>query len=526
MYINKICIILFVSFALELNVWGQSITKSAIIYTATGENTASVTGATNRLVGAKTIQDQVVISGKSRKVTAISYQAFANHVFLRKLTMPAQLDSIGIEAFSGCSALQEIEGLENVIHIGSYAFAGTALTGIDMSHWMVKGMGSGIFSGCTLLTQAQLPTTLTTLPARTFSRCHALQHTNLAELSALKTIEQGAFAGCRSLAQLKLPESVTTMEEMACDGMSSLPEIELPKALVSIGDYAFRGCSALTTLTLPERLTHLGLSPFYGCSSLRRVTLSRSLKNISDSFVFDRCTALESIEIPSQNTFYSSVDGVLYNRTKTQIVAWPSALSHSVHPILPSSSSPLAKGALMDCELDEQMWLPARMITLPYDALTRTSGMKGIAAEQGSQLNTIGARAISNSKDLEVIDLPSTLRQLGEAAFQGSLAVSDVIIKSSSPPNVHITSFDEDVYQHACLHVRAGIRINYTHHSVWGNFINIVDDALTTDMRPASAEAAENPVYDLSGRRIQVSAEVAPLPKGIYIIGGRKIVKQ
>lgn len=526
MYINKICLILFVCFGLRLNGWGQSITKSGIIYTATGENTASVTGVSSRLVGSKTIEDQVVIAGKSRKVTAISYQAFADQVYLRRLTMPAQLDSIGIEAFSGCFTLQELNGLENVIYIGNYAFAGTALTEIDMSGWTVKRMGSGVFSGCTLLTQAQLPTTLTTLPARTFSRCYVLQHTNMAELSALKTIEQGAFAGCRSLTELRLPESLTTMKEMACDGMSSLSEIELPKALVNIGDYAFRGCSALTTLTLPEKLTTLGVSPFYGCSSLRRVTLSSYLKNISDNFVFDRCTALESIEIPSLNTLYSSVDGVLYNRTKTQIVAWPSALSHSVHPILPSSSSPLAKGALIDCELDEQMWLPARMKTLPSDALTRTSGMKGIAAEKGSLLNTIEARAVSNSKDLEVVELPSTLRQLGEAAFQGCTAVKDVITKSAMPPSAHISSFDNDVYSQACLHVRQGAKTAFGNQAVWGNFINIVEDAMTTDVQVIPGHTENRPAYDLCGRRVkQNPVDGRPLRKGIYIIGGRKIVK-
>lgn len=524
---ERACLLLFAVLGLALNGWGQTVTKSGIIYTATSENTASVTGVSNRLVGAKTIESQIGISGKSRQVTAISFQAFADQKYLRKLTLPAQLDSIGMEAFIGCITLQELEGLASVSHVGSYAFAGTALTEIDMSGWEAKSLGSGIFSGCTMLKQAQLPTTLKVLPARTFSKCSALGQTNLSEIVALTEIGEGAFAGCSSLLALTLPESVSTLQPFAFDGMSSLSALELPESLVRIGDYAFRGCSSLSELVLPDRLTDLGLSPFYGCRALKQVTLSRRLKSISENFVFDNCPALENIEIPLQNTLYSSLDGVLYNRTKSQVIAWPAGLSRRVHPVVPSSSSPLAKGALMDCELDEQLWLPARMSTLPYDALTRTSGMKGLAVEQGSVLSKVDARAVSNSKDLEVIDLPATLRQIGEAAFLGCTAVGDVIVKGSTPSTAHISTFDEVTYSGACLHVREGAKTAFSDHSVWGCFSSIVDDALTTDVLPISKETGESPVYDLSGRRINhVSATtVRPLPKGIYIIEGRKVVK-
>ena len=72
-------------------------------------------------------------------------------------------------------------------------------------------MGHGIFSGCTQLTQAMLPRVLTTLPPRTFSKCTALEQTNITELTALKEIGEGAFAGCSSIVSIALPQSVTTL---------------------------------------------------------------------------------------------------------------------------------------------------------------------------------------------------------------------------------------------------------------------------------------------------------------------------
>ena len=180
----------------------------------------------------------------------------------------------------------------------------------------------------------------------------------------------------------------------------------------------------------------------------------------------------------------------------------------------------------MDCELDEQVWLPARMNTLSYDALTRTSGMKGLAAAQGSLLATIEPRAVNYCPDLQVIDLPATVRQIGEAAFEGCSAVGDILTKSSMPPTIHYTSFSEDMFAGACLHVRTGSRSVYRMQSLWGHFANIVDDALTTDIPALPAEDGEGTVYDLSGRRIREgSTPGSPLQKGVYIIRGRKVVK-
>lgn len=503
----------------------QSVTKTGIVYTATGENTASVTGVESRLIGTKTIEEQVVIAGRKRKVSAISYRALADQIFLRSLTLPATLDSLGNEAFQGCYVLQELNGLQNVRHIGDYALSGTALEKIDMSGWDAEYMGHGLFARCTSLTQVRLPGNISSLPARTFSGCTSLRQTNIGELAGLRTIGEGALAGCSSLAQISLPPSLRVIESLAFDGMSSLSSLELPQALTTIGDYAFRGCSSLGALVLPDAVTTLGLSPFYGCSALQQVVLSANLRNISDNYIFDHCPALQSIEISASNTLYSSSDGVLYNRAKNQIIAWPAALSRTKHPVLPTSATPLARGALMDCLLDENFCLPERMNTLPYDALTRTTGLRYLTTGAESRLSTIEARAICNCQSLQVIELPTSLRRIGEAAFQGCTDVEEVVAKGSSPPTVHITCFNPDVYLQARLHVGEGRKTTYGSHAVWGCFANIIDDAFTTGLPSLAPTTVPSPIYDLSGKRTGHTSPSGQFPrKGIYIIGGKKVL--
>jgi len=519
-------ILFMLALLLHVSTWSQSVTLQGFIYTVTGDGTASVTGASGNLIGTKTVASQVTISGSQYQVTAIRSQAFLGQKYLRKITLPAELDTLGMEAFLGCLALQEIEGIEKVKVIEDYAFINLPIKTIDISGWGVESLGHGVFANCTSLTEAKLPTDLKILPERIFSGCTSLTTTNLSEMTALKTIGAGAFAGCSSLTELTLPATLTTIGELAFDGMTGLQSLTFPDVLTTIGDYAFRNCTGLTELSLPLAFTTLGFSPFYGCSSLKKVVLPYRLKTITDNYVFDHCLALEEIEISTLNSLYKTEDGVLYNRAKTQIISWPAALSKTKHPVLPIYSYPLAKGALMDCEMDEEVWLPERMATIPRDALTRTKGMKCLTVGDESRLTGIDMQAVEGSEDLEVIDLPASLKSVGESAFMFCPKVSDVIVRTSTPPSLSVTSFDVGVFAQAMLHVPVGSSETYREATGWSLFQSVEDDALTTGIEQPLAEVKETgemEIYDLSGRRMNVSASGKQgLRKGLYIINGKK----
>lgn len=85
----------------------------------------------------------------------------------------------------------------------------------------VAVVGQNAFNGCTLLTEVQLPATLT-------------------------KIDGATFRFCSSLAKINIPESVTYIGQRAFEGCSSLPEVlTIPKSVKYIGEYAFNGCTSL-----------------------------------------------------------------------------------------------------------------------------------------------------------------------------------------------------------------------------------------------------------------------------------------
>lgn len=77
------------------------------------------------------------------------------------------------------------------------------------------------FNSCTLLTEVQLPVSLT-------------------------KIDGATFRFCSSLAKINIPESVTYIGQRAFEGCSSLPEVlTIPKSVKYIGEYALNGCTSL-----------------------------------------------------------------------------------------------------------------------------------------------------------------------------------------------------------------------------------------------------------------------------------------
>ena len=54
----------------------------------------------------------------------------------------------------------------------------------------------------------------------------------------------------------------------------------------------------------------------------KTITLPKSVKKIGNS-VFSRNYQLESINVESGNLFYSSIDGVLYNKDQTILISYP-----------------------------------------------------------------------------------------------------------------------------------------------------------------------------------------------------------
>jgi hypothetical protein len=98
---------------------------------------------------------------------------------------------------------------------------------------------------------------------------------------------------------------VETIGEDAFSYCNNLESIIIPNSVTTIGDHAFYDCENLTSITIPDSVMRIGEDAFWGCT------------------VFDGCISLQSINVDGSNTAYSSDDGVLFNKDKTELIRCP-----------------------------------------------------------------------------------------------------------------------------------------------------------------------------------------------------------
>ena len=137
--------------------------------------------------------------------------------------------------------------------------------------------------------------------------------------------------------KVTIPNSVTEIDDYAFSGCENLSSLTLSNKLESIGYATFRYCKSLTSITLPNSLKYLDWYLFSGCTSLKTVSIGSSLQECynqgSYGFIFEDCTALESITVSSSNNNYSSANGIMYDKKKTEILVYPQAKKDTTYTV-------------------------------------------------------------------------------------------------------------------------------------------------------------------------------------------------
>lgn len=198
----------------------------------------------------------------SPMLQTISEEAFKSCKAIRTINLPNTVTSIGIGAFSDCTALYDISSL-----------SGTQITKIERS----------TFEGDKSLVKVSIPTTCREIGLGAFSKCTNLRTFDFKNVTTLDSL---AFDGCSSLSSVTLANGTNTIPSYCFNNCSSIKTLSLPNSIVTISDDAFYNCSSLTGhITLPSSLVTIGKNAFYN-TNFSSVTLPSNIATIS-SFAFD-----------------------------------------------------------------------------------------------------------------------------------------------------------------------------------------------------------------------------------------------
>ena len=162
--------------------------------------------------------------------------------------------------------------------------------------------------------------------------------------SSLEEIGNYAFS-TTGFNKIFIPKNVVKIGDGAFEYNTNRIEVEFEEGskLKSIGNDCFKRCSRLETIELPDGLSEIGSGAFENCNEINEIRLPASVSIIGASS-FKLMDSLKSIDVDSNNPFYVSIDGNLYNKAKTKLIRYCYG-SNKTDFVLPSSVKTIGDSA-------------------------------------------------------------------------------------------------------------------------------------------------------------------------------------
>ena len=382
----------------------------------------------------------LTISGTGDMADYSTYSPFDDNNSVESVIIENGVTSIGGGVFEYCTSLISVTIPNSVTSIGDSAFFGcTSLTSVTIPN-SVTSIGDSAFYNCTSLTSVTIPNTVTSIGDSAFYNCTSLTGVTIPD--SVTSIGRSAFSTCKSLISVTIPNSVTSIGDSAFFGCTSLTSVTIPNSVTSIGDYAFYVCYftsenfvnnsnveldysskptivdtdaggfcikdnelvnmrptyAIGEVTIPNSVTSIDDDAFDSCINLKSVTIPDSVTNIGNK-AFYNCKSLTSIEVSDNNGNYSSVDGILFNKDKSELITYPAGKADSEYAIQNSVAS-IGDSAFENCTC-------LTSVTIP-DSVT-----------------SIGDGAFAFCTSLASVTIPDSVTSIGSSAFYNTAYYND-----------------------------------------------------------------------------------------------------
>ncbi len=203
---------------------------------------------------------------------------------------------------------------------------------------------------------------------------------------------------------------------------NTMQTLLINNSVTSIGKYAFWGCTGLTSVTIPDSVTSIGDYAFYGCTGLTSVTIPDSVTSIGDC-AFYGCTGLPAITVSADNPSYSSDSfGVLYNKSKTELIQYPIGNTRTSFTI-PDSVTSIYMYAFYNCTGLTSVAIPDSVTSIGEGAFYYFTGLTSVTIPDS--VTSIGSSAFYGCTGLTSVTIPDSVTSIGDYAFYNCTGLTD-----------------------------------------------------------------------------------------------------
>ena len=198
---------------------------------------------------------------------------------------------------------------------------------------------------------------------------------------------------------------ITHIGDFAFYSCESLSSIAIPAGITSIGEGTFDSCKSLTSVTLDQnsQLTEIKRYAFSG-SNIASFAIPATLTELND-LAFNLCSNLSAFTVAEGNCKFSAVDGVLFNKTGNELIAYPNKKGTAYQ--IPENVTTIHANAFYSTDV-VSVSIPATLTTIGDCAFTK-SCLKSITIP--ANVSTIGQGAFESCEALTTITIPYSYNQ-------------------------------------------------------------------------------------------------------------------
>jgi len=216
--------------------------------------------------------------------------------------------------------------------------------------------------------------------------------------------------------------------------------VTIPNTVKYIGTDAFAGCIGLKSIELPDSVESIGTRAFVNCQSLETLIIGSGLKTVADNAFSlhntNQYTGLKEFIIDEENPYYSSQDGVWFNKDKTTLIKYPYENERKVYEI-PEGVETIAEEAFHDCIYIRKIVFPSTMKTVKSGAFSSADKLSEIVLNDGLEVIDGGF----GQTDLRTLQFPESVTKSGRF---GSTTLKYIAVPESHTGSVNFM-FSHDV---------------------------------------------------------------------------------
>ncbi len=412
--------------------------------------------------------------------------------------------AIGDSTFNGCENLISVSIPDSVTNIGEVAFAFCKSLKKVTIPGSVTRIEKGAFDRCSSLSNIVIPNSVTSIGEQAFYECSSL--TDVIIPNGVNEIGWWTFKGCNALTSLSISNGVTTIGEGAFEMCSSLTNVTIPSSVTNIWGSAFSGCSSLTEIqvdsnnpcytsdygvllskdqssivcypggkageyTVPSNVRFIGGSAFSQCNRLTEITIHAGVAGIGLE-AFCECSNLIAIHVDSNNPYYSSEDGVLFNKDQSSLISCPSGKAGTykipdgvinieswafggcnklTSVTIPDSVTSIGRFSFFGCNSLTNVDIVKYVARIELSAFERASDLISVTIPDG--VTTIEANSFLECNGLTSVAIPDSVTDIDISAFWGCDSLADVYYSGTTSQwtKIKIGKFNDPLFK-ATIH--------------------------------------------------------------------------